>query len=154
MTVSVTHVVRQYLPSIGGMEEVVRNIARHQLRSGQGTTRIITLDRLFRNTDEPLPAREWIDGIEVIRLPYRGSSRYPLCPAVLKYVGESDLIHVHGVDFFYDFLAATQWLHRRPLLLSTHGGFFHTRFASRAKLAYFNTVTRLSAHAYSQVVAT
>lgn len=154
MTVSVTHVVRQYLPSIGGMEEVVRNIARHQLRSGQGTTRIITLDRLFRNTDEPLPAREWIDGIEVIRLPYRGSSRYPLCPAVLKYVGESDLIHVHGVDFFYDFLAATQWLHRRPLLLSTHGGFFHTRFASRAKLAYFNTVTRLSANAYSQVVAT
>ena len=41
-----------WLGSIGGMEEVVRNIARHQLRSGQGTTRIITLDRLFRNTDE------------------------------------------------------------------------------------------------------
>ncbi len=31
----VTHIVRQYLPSIGGMEEVVRNIARHQLRQGQ-----------------------------------------------------------------------------------------------------------------------
>jgi len=154
MSISVTHVVRQYLPSIGGMEEVVRNIARHQLRSGQGTTRIITLDRLFRNTDETLPARELIDGIEIIRLPYRGSSRYPLCPAVLKHLNDSDLIHVHGVDFFYDFLAATQWLHRRPLLLSTHGGFFHTHFASRAKLAYFNTITRLSANAYSQVVAT
>lgn len=154
MTVSVTHVVRQYLPSIGGMEEVVRNIAGHQLRSGQGATRIVTLDRLFRNTDEQLPAREWIDGIEVIRLPYRGSSRYPLCPAVLKHLKDTDVIHVHGVDFFYDFLAATKWLHRRPLLLSTHGGFFHTRFASRAKQAYFKTVTRLSSSAYDQVVAT
>lgn len=154
MTVSVTHVVRQYLPSIGGMEEVVRNIARHQLRSGQGATRIVTLDRLFRNTDEQLPAHEWIDGIEVIRLPYYGSSRYPLCPAVFKYLKDTDVVHVHGVDFFYDFLAVTKWLHRRPLLLSTHGGFFHTRFASRAKQAYFKTVTRLSSGAYDQVVAT
>lgn len=154
MSTNVTHVVRQYLPSIGGMEEVVRNIARHQLRQGHKATRIITLDRLFRNTDELLPARELIDGVEIIRLPYRGSSRYPLCPAVLKHLGDSDLIHVHGVDFFYDFLAATKWLHKRPLVLSTHGGFFHTSFASRSKLAYFNTVTRLSSSAYSKVVAT
>lgn len=154
MSISVTHVVRQYLPSIGGMEEVVRNIARHQLRSGHKATRIVTLDRLFRNTDEPLPAQESIDGVEVIRLPYKGSSRYPLCPAVLKHLGDSDVIHVHGVDFFYDFLAATKWLHKRPLVLSTHGGFFHTDFASRAKQAYFKTITRLSSNAYSKVVAT
>ena len=154
MSINVTHVVRQYLPSIGGMEEVVRNIARHQVRQGHKATRIITLDRLFRNTDEQLPARDTLDGVEVIRLPYRGSTRYPLCPSVLKHLGDSELIHVHGVDFFYDFLAATKWLHKRPLVLSTHGGFFHTSFASRSKMAYFNTVTRLSSSAYSQVVAT
>lgn len=154
MSINVTHVVRQYLPSIGGMEEVVRNIARHQVRQGHKATRIITLDRLFRNTDEQLPARDQLDGIDIIRLPYRGSTRYPLCPSVLKHLGDSDLIHVHGVDFFYDFLAATKWLHKRPLVLSTHGGFFHTSFASRSKMAYFNTVTRLSSSAYSQVVAT
>lgn len=152
--VKVTHIVRQYLPSIGGMEEVVRNIARHQLREGQKATRIITLNRLFRNSADTLPEQEIIDGIEVIRLPYVGSSRYPLCPAVFKYLKDADVIHVHGVDFFYDFLAATKWLHRRPLVLSTHGGFFHTSFASRAKLAYFRSITRLSASAYSQVVAT
>lgn len=150
----VTHIVRQYLPSIGGMEEVVRNIARHQLHQGQGATRIITLNRLFRNSSQLLPQQEVIDGIEVIRLPYVGSSRYPLCPGVFKYLKDADVIHVHGVDFFYDFLAATKWLHRRPLVLSTHGGFFHTRFASRAKQAYFHSVTRLSAGAYNQIVAT
>ncbi|MEN0038116.1 MAG: glycosyltransferase family 4 protein [Cellvibrio sp.] len=152
--IKVTHIVRQYLPSIGGMEEVVRNIARHQLREGQQATRIITLNRLFRNSADTLPEQEIIDGIEVIRLPYVGSSRYPLCPGVLKYLKDADVIHVHGVDFFYDFLAATKWLHRRPLVLSTHGGFFHTSFASRAKQAYFKSITRLSASAYNHVVAT
>lgn len=152
MAVSVAHVVRQYLPSIGGMEEVVRNIARAQ-RATQHV-KIITLDRLFRDRNERLAKREYIDGIEVIRLPFSGSSRYPLCPQVLKELAGVDLVHVHGVDFFYDFLAATRWLHRKPLVLSTHGGFFHTSFASRAKRAYFNTITRLSARAYNRVVAT
>lgn len=150
----VTHIVRQYLPSIGGMEEVVRNIARHQLRSGQKATRIITLNRLFRNSEQVLPEREVIDGIEVIRLPYKGSSRYPICLSVFKYLKDADVIHVHGVDFFYDFLAATKFLHRRPLLLSTHGGFFHTSFASKMKQVYFQSVSRLSAKAYTKVVAT
>jgi alpha-1,3-mannosyltransferase len=154
MSIKVTHIVRQYLPSIGGMEEVVRNIAMHQLRNGQERTRIITLNRLFRNAKEQLPEREEIDGIEVTRLPFYGSSRYPLCPAILAELGDTDVIHVHGVDFFYDFLAATKWLHKRPLILSTHGGFFHTKFASRAKRTYFNTVTRLSSAAYNSVVAT
>jgi alpha-1,3-mannosyltransferase len=154
MSIRVTHIVRQYLPSIGGMEEVVRNIVQHQLRQGHTTTRIITLDRLFRNTKALLPEREEIEGIEVIRLPYHGSSRYPFCPSVLKHLGDTDVIHVHGVDFFYDFLAATKWLHRCPLVLSTHGGFFHTKFASRIKQIYFNIITRFSARAYNQIVAT
>src|SRR5690606_4301617 len=154
MSINVTHIVRQYLPSVGGMEEVVRNIAMHQARTGQQHTRIITLDRLFRNTSERLPKREEIGGVEVVRLPYYGSSRYPLCPSILGQLGSTDVVHVHGVDFFYDFLAVTKWWHRRPLVLSTHGGFFHTSFASRMKEAYFATVTRLSAKAYNQVVAT
>lgn len=154
MPIKVTHIVRQYLPSIGGMEEVVRNIATHQVRKGHKGTRIITLNRLFRNAQDQLPAREIIEGVEVIRLPYYGSSRYPLCPGILGELGDADVVHVHGVDFFYDFLAATKWIHRRPLILSTHGGFFHTRFASRAKQTYFKTITRLSGKAYSSVVAT
>src|SRR3954465_2081466 len=144
----VTHVVRQYLPSIGGMEEVVRNIALHQLKTGQKGTRVITLNRLFRTAKQDtapalLPSREIIDGIEVVRLPYYGSSRYPICPSILSELGDADVIHVHGVDFFYDFLAATQWLHKRPLVLSTHGGFFHTAFASTAKTVFFKTITKL-----------
>ncbi len=154
MSVSVTHIVRQYLPSIGGMEEVVRNIASHQQRSGIQSTRIITLDRLFRNTEVHLPSEEEIGGVKITRLPYFGSTRYPVCLSILRHIGRKDVIHVHGVDFFYDFMALTKGLHRRPLLLSTHGGFFHTEFASKAKQLYFNTMTRLNSKAYDSIVAT
>lgn len=152
--INVTHVVRQYSPSVGGMEDVVRNIAANQLAQSGVKPRVITLDRLFRQGESPLPYEEEIEGVHVTRLPYFGSSRYPLCPRILREVRAADAIHVHGVDFFYDFLAATKCLHRRPLLLSTHGGFFHTAFASRLKQLWFQTITRASSTAYDRIIAT
>lgn len=154
MPIKVVHAVRQYHPSVGGMEDVVQNIAQHQRSQHGHLPVILTLDRLFRQSGQVLASRETVDGIPVVRLPYRGSSRYPLCPSVLAHVRDADVIHVHGIDFFFDFLAATRPIHRRPMLASTHGGFFHTRFASRLKRAYFNTATRLSSCAYERVVAT
>lgn len=151
---NIIHVVRQFLPSIGGLEDVVHQLGREHLRRGLGPVRVVTLDRLFRGGEGRLPAHEFIDGIEVIRLPHRGSSRYPLCPTVLAQLGGADLVHVHGIDFFFDYLAATRWWHRRPLVASTHGGFFHTPYASGLKQVYFRTVTRASAHAYGAIVAT
>lgn len=154
MPIKVVHVVRQYHPSVGGMEDVVQNIAHHQMeRHGQSPI-VLTLDRLFRNSAQRLKGEEIVNGIPVTRLPYRGSSRYPLCPAVLEHVRDADVIHVHGIDFFFDFLAATRPLHRRPMVASTHGGFFHTRFASGFKNIYFNTATRFSSLAYDKVIAT
>ena len=153
MSIKVMHVVRQYSPSMGGMEDVVQNIARQQRENGQ-IPRIVTLNRLFRNSTEFLAPDAVVDGVGVMRLPFRGTSRYPLCPQVLQYVGDADVIHVHGVDFFFDYLAATKPIHRRPLVASTHGGFFHTAFASRLKKVYFNTVTRASCMAYDKIIAT
>lgn len=150
----IVHVVRQYYPSLGGMEDVVRNIARFQREEFGQSPRIVTLDRLFRGDGEALPAQSLVDGTPVLRLPYRGSERYPLCPAVLNEVRDADLVHVHGVDFFFDYLALTRPLHRRPLIASTHGGFFHTRFARRLKQLYFHTVTRGTARQYARIVAT
>ncbi|MBL8446420.1 MAG: glycosyltransferase family 4 protein [Zoogloeaceae bacterium] len=149
----VLHVVRQYLPSVGGMEDVVRQIARQQLAIGQ-RPRILTLDRIFHDRRAPLAAAEEVEGVPVQRLPFAGSRRYPLCPQALGALGDSDVIHVHGVDFFFDYLAVTRGIHRRPLVASTHGGFFHTAFAAPLKRAYFRTVTRRSARAYARIVAT
>lgn len=154
MPIKVAHVVRQYYPSIGGMEDVVQNIAHYHLSHGDFEPRIITLDRLFRNFGQTLEQQETVDGIDIERLPYYGSSRYPLCPKVLGKIQDADIIHVHGIDFFFDYLAATKHIHHKPLIASTHGGFFHTRFMSRLKKVYFRTITRASSHSYDRIVAT
>lgn len=149
----IIHAVRQFHPSVGGLENVVMELARAQIERGHNL-RIVTLDRIFDVADrERLAAREKISGIEIIRIPFYGSRRYPVAPSVLKHIGDTDILHVHAIDFFFDFLAWTKPLHRRPLVASTHGAFFHTSFAATLKRLYFRTVTRLSAACYDAVVA-
>ncbi|MDR3411207.1 MAG: glycosyltransferase family 4 protein [Formivibrio sp.] len=154
MKLKVAHVVRQYYPSVGGMEDVVRNIADYQLHHTGHQPHIFTLNRVFRSPNEILPAQDVFEGVPVTRLPFTGSERYPFCPQILKAVSDADVIHVHGVDFFYDYLAITHPLHHKPLIASTHGGFFHTQFAPTLKQIFFNTVTRTSSCMYEKVIAT
>lgn len=148
----VVHVVRQYHPSVGGMEDVVRNLCAYQLNCGD-RPRILTLNRLFRKSQTALPAEEEVDGVPVRRLPFFGPSRYALCPVVVRHLEDCEVVHVHGVDFFYDYLAATKLIHRRRLVASTHGGFFHTSFASGLKKAYFQTITRAASGLFDRVIA-
>lgn len=148
----IVHVVRQYAPAIGGLENYVSNLARTQVQSGH-EVRVVTLDRLYSKPDQVLPRAEEIDGVEIVRIPYRGSRRYPIAPGVLAQLNDADIVHIHAVDFFFDFAALTRLLHRRPMVVSTHGGFFHTGFASRLKQVYFRTVTRTTIGAYRAVLA-
>jgi alpha-1,3-mannosyltransferase len=150
----VVHVVRQYLPSVGGLEEVVRNLARQQAQGGRYQPTVLTLNRVFRTGGTLLPATETLDGVAVQRLGYAGSERYPLCPQVATALRGAALVHVHGIEFFFDYLALLHPVMRLPLLASTHGGFFHSGFATRLKKIYFRTVTRLSATAYQKIIGT
>lgn len=147
----VTHVVRQFLPNRGGLEDVVANLCA-QLPSLGYRCRVVTLDRLFGDRDHRLPARETISGIDVVRIPWRGSSRYPIAPQVFRHLGGADIVHVHAIDFFFDALAWGWPLHRKPMIATTHGGFFHTKKFAALKSIWFNTLTRVSAAAYRDIV--
>ncbi|WP_434053741.1 MAG: glycosyltransferase family 4 protein [Roseibium sp.] len=148
---SVVHVVRQFLPNIGGLEDVVKNLALQQ-KNRFADVRVVTLDRLFTDPGTTLPGHDVVDGIDVVRIPYHGGSRYPIAPSVLGEISKADLVHVHAIDFFYDFLALTKLVHRRPLVATSHGGFFHTRKFARLKKVWFNTLTRASTLQYSALV--
>lgn len=143
----VVQVVRQYAPGRGGLEDVVANLSRLLMQRGF-RVRVVTLDRLFQSRDRVLPEREVIDGVEVVRIPWKGSTRYPLAPGVFRHIGDADLIHVHGIDFFFDALAWTRPFHGKPMVATTHGGFFHTPKFAAIKRIWFRSVTRLSALAY------
>lgn len=144
-------VVRQYLPNRGGLEEVVANLAGQLLKEGY-RVRVVTLDRRFTALDETLPSKDIMDGIEVVRIPFSGSTRYPLAPQVFRHLGDADLVHVHAIDFFFDALAWTRPFHGRPMIATTHGGFFHTEKYAGLKTIWFNTATRLSALAYRRLI--
>lgn len=150
----VVHVVRQFHPSVGGMEDVVLNVAKHHRETSGDAVEVVTLDRVFSQPELALPAEEVHRDIPVKRLSWSGSSRYPITRGVLQAIKSADVVHVHGIDFFYDYLAATRLVHRKPLLVSTHGGFFHTAYASRLKQFWFGSITRASARAYQRVIAT
>lgn len=148
----VLHVVRQFKPGIGGLEDYVANLARVQGEAGH-TVSVLTLDRLFAEPGRKLAARERTAAYGVTRIGYGGSHRYPIVPGVFRHVRDCDLIHVHGIDFFFDALAWSKVWHGRPMVVSTHGGFFHTPYAARLKKAFFHTVTRGSLRTYNAVIA-
>jgi alpha-1,3-mannosyltransferase len=148
----VIHVVRQFHPSVGGLQEMVLRLAL-ALKDHGCQPSVVTLNRAFEDMDTVLSADDVVQGIPVRRIPFAGSRRYPLSPALLTRLKDADLVHVHAVDFAFDFLAATRPLHRKPIVASTHGGFFHTGFAPRLKKAYFQTITRASAAAYDRIYA-
>lgn len=147
----IVHVVRQYLPNRGGLEDVVANLCGELIGSGY-RVRVVTLDRLFGAPDKTLAAREVISGVEVVRIPWRGSNRYPLAPSVFRHLRDADIVHVHAIDFFFDALAWGWPLHRKPMVVTTHGGFFHTKRFAKLKTAWFNTVSRMSALAYRRII--
>lgn len=149
----ITHVVRQFHPAVGGLETVALELASTQVRAGH-SVRVVTLDRIFNSPYETrLSARDSIHGIDVVRIPFFGSTRYPIAPSVIKHLGKADIVHVHGIDFFFDYLAWTKLFHRKQLVASTHGGFFHTGYMVRLKRLYFLTITRLSSTFYAAVIA-
>lgn len=147
----IVQVVRQYVPGRGGLEDVVGNLSRLLLARGY-RVRVVTCNSLFTGRERLLPSSEMIDGVEVVRVPWFGSTRYPVAPQVLRHIRDADLVHVHAVDFFFDFLAVTRPFHGKPMIATTHGGFFHTKKYAAIKRLWFRTVTRLSCLAYRAIV--
>lgn len=150
MGLKVLHIVRQFWPMIGGLEDYVYNLAREQAFLGYDVT-VLTLDRNYINNNH-LPLTDISpDGIRVIRVPFILSRKYPLALSSYRYFRNFDILHVHAVDFFADFVAITKPLHRKRIILTTHGGFFHTG-ASLLKKIFFNLVTRFTIKAYDTVI--
>ncbi len=147
----ILQVVRQFLPSTGGMETYVSSLCSQLRRRGHQSD-VATLDYIFK-TSRRLPPYQVIEGTNIIRLPSLGNPRYFFAPRLLELLYRYDLVHVHGVDFFTDLLGALRRRHGKPVVLSTHGGFFHTDWHSSFKKMYFRTVTRSALRGVDRVIA-
>src|SRR5207248_7873055 len=64
-------------------------------------------------------------------------------------------IHIHAIDFFIDSAALGKRLgiHDKPIVLTTHGGIFHTRALLPLKQFYWRNILRSSLAAADAVIA-
>lgn len=147
----ILHVARQYYPTIGGIQTVIGNLA-HQLQELGHEVDVLALDRAFTSNRSKLQSEEIIDNIRVKRISFLGPRQYAIAPKVLIGLKDYDLIHLHSTDFFLDFLANTKFLHKKPIVLTSHGAYFHTRFLQSIKKTYFRIVTRFNLRNVSDIV--
>lgn len=148
----VLQIVRQYDPSIGGIQSFVKQLVVYLNVHGVKSD-VLTLDRVFSDYEHPLPHKEDRGDYSIFRIPYFGSRRYPIAPRVMRFVKNYDVLHIHCVDFFADYLALTRLIHKKPMVLSTHGGYFHTEKWARLKKIYFKTITRVTLSSMERVIA-
>jgi alpha-1,3-mannosyltransferase len=149
----ILQVARQFHPKIGGIESCVLNLSRGLIKRGHHVE-VVTLDRDLK-TGRPLDLPARVDSIPVHRISYRGPRRYPIAPSWLRFTGDFDVIHIHAIDFFVDSaaLGKSLGLLRKPFVVTTHGGIFHTRAWLPLKNLYWRQVLGRSLGAADMVVA-
>ncbi|HYS70081.1 MAG TPA: glycosyltransferase family 4 protein, partial [Gemmatimonadaceae bacterium] len=149
----ILQVARQFYPKIGGIESCVLNLSRGLIARGHHVE-VVTLDRDLES-GRPLTSPAQIDSIPIHRIPYFGSRRYAIAPSWLQFADAADVIHIHAIDFFMDSAALARLLGRnhKPIVVTTHGGIFHTSAFRVLKNLYWRFVLKRTLIASSKVVA-
>ena len=140
----ILQVVRVFHPSEGGMENFVKNLSFHLLEYGHHVD-ILTLNKGHGSNDE-LSEHSTLEIMgQVINIFRVAASWYGpwFVPELSKIkLRDYDLIHIHGVDGFLEQLTGkkrNQFHAKVPIVLSTHGGFFHTTRWHLLKKIWFHT---------------
>jgi len=147
----VIHVCNHFYPCIGGIETSVQSICSELIKHGHKSD-VVCLNKCS-NSNSILKPYERYRNINIYRLPYINLKFYKVAPKVLKIIKRYDLIHVHGVGFFADFLASTKQIHKKPLILSTHGGIFHTKHIKNIKKIYFGILGKTVLKQFDRIIA-
>jgi len=148
----IIHVVKHFHPCIGGVENYCENLALYLEKSGYNN-KIITLNTCYKSKTK-LKKNEIYKNLPITRLNYINLNYvYKISPQVLKYINDGDIIIIHGHDFFVDFLTITKWIHKKKIILITHGGIFHTNRGNIFKKIYFYVWSRFTFLFVNKVIA-
>lgn len=130
----IVHLAHHFSPCLGGIESFTLDLCRQLVKRGH-TVRVVCLDRC-PHSGRRLPASSRVEGIEIRRVPFVDFRFYKFAPAAIKWVGGFDVVHVQNIGFLSDAALLTKPLHRKPVVINTHGGFLHTKKLSLIKALY------------------
>ncbi|MCI0560698.1 MAG: glycosyltransferase family 4 protein [Nitrososphaera sp.] len=132
---SVLHICTDFWPSTGGIEQFVLELAKRSYSIGIKAS--VQCFNRVKGHAERLPKTDAIDGVSITRVPFIDLRFYKPSLLPLNQLRKQDLLHVHGVGAPLDYVVVTKWLHKKPIIVSTHGGIFHTNTLLTVKRIYF-----------------
>lgn len=147
----ILHVCNHFHPCLGGVEKYVYELCK-SLNSQGYHNDVCCLNRCAKGK-EKLKSFEIYEGIKIYRIPFLNFKLYKIAPTVLKFIKSYDLIQIHSMGYFTDFLVLTKPIHGKNLILNTHGGIFHTKSHPFLKNLYFNYWCRMTFKRISKILA-
>ncbi len=147
----VLHICNHFWPSKGGIEKFVFDLCRESKKIGVDAE-VLCLNKPH-HSKEVLPPISEVEGIRVTRVPFLNLKYYKPALLPLNKLREFDVLHVHGVGALLDFVVLTKGIHRKPIVVSTHGGVFHTKAISGIKKLYFFGLQKMILKGVDKVVA-
>lgn len=146
----ILHVVRQYTPSVGGLETYVEQLVERQARAHR--VHILTLNRVFAQ-----PARlsrlERIYHAPVHRVGFVGGRQFFAPFLNPLWLRKFDIIHIHATDQLLDVIHLARLVGAPPYVVTSHGLFFHTTSLRRIKEIYLRAITRGALKGAAKVLA-
>jgi alpha-1,3-mannosyltransferase len=145
--VRVLSITPTFAPQVGGIESVVKELATHVRPLGveMDVAHVATVHRELR--------RDRVEALIVWRVPLRGTRLVGAAPSLWKLAKDYDLLHVHDPHLLA-LTANVRWgCANVPAVVSTHGGFRHTRSHALVKQLYERTFLRLALGHYRRVLA-
>jgi alpha-1,3-mannosyltransferase len=146
MRMRVLHVTPTYRPAIGGIETVIESLCA--ALEARGITAHVA-----HVAPGLVAGSEFVEGIEVKRIPLLGHSFLGLAPGLAPLVRGYDLIHAHDPQLLALTASLVVFAASKPAVLSTHGGFHHTRSFRRLKALHEKVALRPLLRRYRLVLA-
>jgi len=144
VVMKILHVCNHFHPCIGGIEKYVYDLCRNLQVLGHQSD-VCCLNKCAYGKDS-LPRCERHDDINIFRVPFLANRTfrwYNFAPSIINFFKDYDIIHVHSLGFLADYTIITKFIHKKPIILNTHGGMFHTRYIQPLKDIYFNLLCRV-----------
>jgi alpha-1,3-mannosyltransferase len=111
------------------------DLAQESISAGLRVT-VLCFNRV-KGVDGILPSSEAVGRLAIERVSFLDLTYYKPTVIPLSVLRSHSLIHVHGIGAPLDYVALMKWAHKKPIVLSTHGGIFHTTAVTAVKRLYF-----------------
>jgi len=147
----VLHITNSFFPCKGGVETVVLDSCIHS-KANNIEAEVLTLNRCPYK-DKLLQEDDEVQKIPIHRVSFFNLLFYKPAFFSMEKLTKHDILHVHGIGAFLDFVALTKPFHRKPIVVTTHGGIFHTKTIGLIKKFYFYFWARLILNFVDKIIA-